>query len=125
MHTIKLQIGSLWLLSFRKKNSLLSNKYGPLLGIMYCKLMYMSIFQALVGKSDGVPDIYWYSLPVVSDLIDQSSSSSDEDKLVEAENLLIKTISSITEEYKNFYNGKVMNGLWAMFLSYIYITFTI
>lgn len=64
--------------------------------------------KALVGKSDGIPDVYWYSLPVVSDFIDQTSSSSDEDKLVEAENLLIKTISSITEEYKNFYNGKVL-----------------
>ncbi|KAL1465608.1 hypothetical protein WDU94_005163 [Cyamophila willieti] len=64
--------------------------------------------KALVHKSDGVPDIYWYSLPVVQDFIDESTSANDEDKLVEAENLLIKTISSITEEYKKFYNGKVL-----------------
>jgi hypothetical protein len=51
--------------------------------------------------------VYWFSLPVVSDFIDQSSSSINEDKLVEAENLLIKTISAITEDYKKFYNGKV------------------
>uniref|UniRef100_A0A8D8UG10 Renin receptor n=1 Tax=Cacopsylla melanoneura TaxID=428564 RepID=A0A8D8UG10_9HEMI len=64
--------------------------------------------KALVGKSDGVPDVYWYSLPVVQDFIDESTSANDEDKLVEAENLLIKTISSITEEYSKFYNGKVL-----------------
>ncbi|KAI5711978.1 hypothetical protein M8J76_013379 [Diaphorina citri] len=64
--------------------------------------------KALVGHSDGIPDVYWFSLPVVSDFIDQSSSSINEDKLVEAENLLIKTISAITEDYKKFYNGKVL-----------------
>lgn len=64
--------------------------------------------KALIGKSDGIPDVYWFSLPVVADLVDGSTDSQDEDKLVEAENLLIKTISSITEDYKKFYNGKVL-----------------